>query len=227
MACQSEQPALLAGQVDGGQCADRRQPGCVRLDREYRRSVVGVGQHVDPSGDRARRARRSWRRSATSRHRSRLRARGLEPIRDDRADRPRRTPPCDQLARERCGAAHRPARPCRPKRPAAAGASTAVDKYGRAQQRAAHLLHDDAHLDVAGAGAAERLGYARPSRPISASSGPDRRVVAGVGGHQPAHLGLGGPLGQQVDHRLGAGRAVRCSALDRLSPPRLERRLSH
>ena len=48
---QSER-ALLAGQVDGGQ-RRRRQPGCVPIDREYRRSVVGVGEHVDEVRGRA------------------------------------------------------------------------------------------------------------------------------------------------------------------------------
>ena len=72
----------------------------------------------------------------------------------------------------------------------------------RAQQRPAHLLEDDAELDVAEPGALVLLGHGHALQPeLVAHLLPDRGVVAGARGHQLAHGLLGRLAGEEVAHR--------------------------
>ena len=71
-------------------------------------------------------------------------------------------------------------------------ARTAEEKYGRAQQGAAHLLEHDGELDVGEALAAELLGDDQALQAqLVGHLAPDGGVVALVGVHEAADLGLG------------------------------------
>ena len=75
-------------------------------------------------------------------------------------------------------------------------------QVGRAQQRPAHLLEDDAELEVAEPGSLILLGHGHALQPeLVAHLLPDRGVVAGVGGHQPPHALLGRLAAQEAAHR--------------------------
>ena len=75
-------------------------------------------------------------------------------------------------------------------------------QVGRAQQRPAHLLENDAELEVAEPGSLVLLGHGHALQPeLVAHLLPDRGVVAGVGGHQPPHALLGRLAAQEAAHR--------------------------
>ena len=81
------------------------------------------------------------------------------------------------------------------------GGQRHAGQVGRAQQRPAHLLEDDAELDVAEPGSLVLLGNGQPDQAeLVAQLPPDRGVVASRGGHQPAHGLLGRLAGQEVAH---------------------------
>jgi hypothetical protein len=67
------------------------------------------------------------------------------------------------------------------------GGQRHAGKIGRAQQRPAHLLKDDAELDVAEPGSLVLLGNGQTDQPeLVAQLPPDRGVVASGSGHQPS-----------------------------------------
>ena len=71
-------------------------------------------------------------------------------------------------------------------------------EVGRAEQRAAHLLHRDQQLDVAHARAAVRLGHDQAGEPeLLGEQRPDLGVEAALARHLRAHGRLVGVLGEK------------------------------